>query len=157
MNGDGTGRHAVTDNDAVDGDPTWSPDGKRIYFTSMRDTGGKQSYLYVMNADGSNQRPVGSQIQILGRPAVSPDGMRILFTGPTADGPQLFTVAANGGTPTPLGQPNCAEPTWSADGLQILLTSWRDSDNAQLYRRDLASGSMTRLTNDLDDDGGAAW
>jgi Tol biopolymer transport system component len=32
-------------------DPTWSPDGKYIAFTSRRDD---HNQVYVMNADGSN-------------------------------------------------------------------------------------------------------
>src|SRR5919112_4947129 len=47
MNADGTGQTRLTNNDAYDYDPSWSPDGEKITFTSTRDGGG----LYVMNAD----------------------------------------------------------------------------------------------------------
>lgn len=40
--------------DSYDEEPAWSPDGKRIAFTSVRD-GGSES-IYVMNADGSNSK-----------------------------------------------------------------------------------------------------
>jgi Tol biopolymer transport system component len=49
MNADGTGIVNLTNNPAVDGEPAWSPDGRRIAFVSGRDGGG----LFVMNADGS--------------------------------------------------------------------------------------------------------
>ena len=38
--------------------PTFSPDGRRIAFTSRR-SGRKQ--IYVMELDGSNQRPITSE------------------------------------------------------------------------------------------------
>ena len=39
---------------SYDGDPSWSPDGKRICFTSNRSGSGFR--LYVMDADGKNGR-----------------------------------------------------------------------------------------------------
>src|SRR6185369_9527895 len=41
----------LTNNNAMDGGPSWSPDGTRIAFCSNRD--GKNE-IYVMNVDGSN-------------------------------------------------------------------------------------------------------
>jgi TolB protein len=49
----GAGLVQLTDNNANDGAPTWSPDGRFIAFLSDRD--GVWA-IWVMNADGSNQR-----------------------------------------------------------------------------------------------------
>jgi Tol biopolymer transport system component/LysM repeat protein len=53
LNMDGSSLKRLTNNNAQDGLPTWSPDGKSIAFVSNR--GGAWA-IWVMNADGNNQR-----------------------------------------------------------------------------------------------------
>ena len=54
MNSDGSDVRQLTNNDAYDGYPVWSPDGSKIAFLSSRDNRDNQWSLYVMDADGSN-------------------------------------------------------------------------------------------------------
>jgi len=51
MNANGTAQTRLTDNEADDVFPKWSPDGQKITFHSLRDGNWE---IYVMNADGSN-------------------------------------------------------------------------------------------------------
>jgi TolB protein len=44
----------LTRNPAYDADPSWSPDGRKLAFTSGRDS--KAGEIYVMNADGTGVR-----------------------------------------------------------------------------------------------------
>jgi TolB protein len=53
MDLDGTGLRRLTDNESIDGLPTWSPNGRSIAFVS--DQGGSWA-VWVMNADGSSRR-----------------------------------------------------------------------------------------------------
>ena len=74
---DGSNRKRLTDNPAYDGEPRFSPDGKKIVFVSERDGG--YGHIFIMNSDGSEQRPLTATVYADYGPAVSPDGMKIAF------------------------------------------------------------------------------
>lgn len=78
----------------------WSPDGRRIAFTSSRSMppgfeGDQQFYaeLYVMNADGSHVRRITFNEGLIDyQPAWSPDGQRIVVArGPNSPPPDQLT------------------------------------------------------------------
>ncbi|MEE8331962.1 MAG: hypothetical protein V3R84_09335, partial [Acidimicrobiia bacterium] len=71
---DGTNEVQVTDDSTADTDPAWSPDGRTIAFTSMRDG---DNAVYLMDAGGSNQRRLTAGAD----PAWSPDGTQIVYEG----------------------------------------------------------------------------
>lgn len=52
MDSSGKGQRNLSSNPAWDYQPTWSPDGSRIAFTSGRDGNWE---IYEMNADGTHQ------------------------------------------------------------------------------------------------------
>src|SRR5881394_2920951 len=52
MHADGSAPTRLTSSPGADVQPTWSPDGRQIAFTSHRDG---NAQIYVMNADGSGQ------------------------------------------------------------------------------------------------------
>lgn len=66
----------LTTSDGYDAEASYSPDGKRIVFTSMRD--GDQE-IYIMDADGSSPRRVTRVKGYDGGPFFSPDGQRIVY------------------------------------------------------------------------------
>ena len=56
MDADGSNQRNLTNNDRRDEEPSWSPDGKRIVFTSVLNGVRRNWDIYVMDADGSNQQ-----------------------------------------------------------------------------------------------------
>ena len=101
----------ITFGEFDEGEPIWSPDGSRLYFTSNRrlepyyESGGAE--LYSVPATGGAILKVASIDGDIGTIALSPDGKRIAFTGNANgkpirffDQPDLFiTDATPGSTP----------------------------------------------------------
>jgi Tol biopolymer transport system component len=73
---DGSNPINLTNSPAEDRDPSWSPDGDKIVFTSNPD---QDREIYVMNTDGSNQIRLTDIRGPDWNPAWSPDGTRIAF------------------------------------------------------------------------------
>ena len=67
----------LTQGNAIDTGPCYSPDGRRIVFESDRD--GTQQ-LYVMGSDGSGQRRISFGEGRYSTPVWSPRGDLIAFT-----------------------------------------------------------------------------
>src|SRR2546421_12939872 len=77
MGEDGSSQTRLTNNAAGDGEPSWSPDGQRIVFTTYRTP---NAAIYVMNADGSGQTQLTSGAAAPdAKPSWSPDGRQIAF------------------------------------------------------------------------------
>lgn len=120
--------------DAEDATPTWSPDGTKVAFTSLRDG---NLEVYVVDASGGHI-PVNLTNQPTAHdssPAWSPDGTRIAFASNRAGATDIWVMDADGSNPVPLTATDPAtegSPTWSPDGTEIAY-SFRDSEYA-VYR-----------------------
>ena len=103
MNADGSGLENLTENLAYSRDPSWSPDGQRIVFSSTLD--GFQT-ISVMNADGSDQRQLTFDKADSYHPVWSSDGKFILFLSLRDGGlsdrgvlvPEVYIMKSDGST-----------------------------------------------------------
>ncbi len=73
---DGGNQRRLTTEPALDNAPAWTPDGRRIVFTSAR-SGHNQ--IYVMNADGTGVRALTTGSAASQEPAVSPSGAQLAY------------------------------------------------------------------------------
>ncbi len=76
-------------------DPTWAPDGKRIYFTSTRDPEPAlriaKAMLYAIPVEGGPIELIATIAGSISAPSPRPDGKAIAFRGLLADPPRSYT------------------------------------------------------------------
>jgi Tol biopolymer transport system component len=80
INADGTGKTQITNNGAANFAPYFTPDGKRIIFSSnLHDPKGFDFDLYLVDIDGKNLERVTYTPGFDGFPMFSPDGKQLVF------------------------------------------------------------------------------
>jgi Tol biopolymer transport system component len=112
----------LSNNNADNAYPVWSPDGKYIAFISGKDG---NSEIYIMDADGSNQHRITNNPLIDSNPSFAPDGRSLIFTRTPKDAlgiidnlnAKIFTVDIDGKNERFIT--NGMEAKWSPDGKKI--------------------------------------
>jgi TolB protein len=159
--------------EGTDRQPSVSPDGTRIAFSSSRE--GNFS-LYLVGVDGGGLRRLTYSPSSDGEPAWSPDGSKMVFVrgrdGTGGGYASLSTCAAEiyvvevpgiesgvgggGGEVSLTRGQGGTDPAWSPDGTRIAFSSFRDG-NYELYTMDPSGGGVERLTYTASAEAEPAW
>jgi len=182
MNSDGTGVSRLTTDANDDSLASWSADGTKIVFQTLRN--GDNYQVYSMNADGSNQVNLTNSSSSDGMPAFSSDGTKVVFVSDRdhAGLDSIYVMNADGSNQQALTSPGNStedtQPAWSPDGTKIAFVSTRDSTtetwqetdddgnvinrsrlhiNKEIYVMNADGSGQTRLTNDPANDDSPSW
>lgn len=130
----------------LDGQPKYSPDGKKVAFGSTRSGAGE---IWIADADGSNPVPLTS----FGGPLVgvkdwSPDSRRLVFHARPEGQSDIFTISAAGGVPKRLtiDPSDDIAPSYSQDGRWIYFASAR-SGQYEIWKMPAEGGDAMKLTS----------
>lgn len=145
----------LTEGDFTVSDPEFSPDGKRVSYTTRptpRFDDGGLADLWVLEIASGEKRLLYENPGTDTNARWSPDGQWIAFTStPDAGGvtqPDLYVVAASGGAPRKLSGDfdlGIGSPVWSPDGGTIYFSS-NTRQAVEIFAADAARGGVRQVT-----------
>jgi serine/threonine protein kinase/Tol biopolymer transport system component len=152
---DGSGLRPITNLPEGACQPSWSPDGSKLVFTSpckLNTDSYRESSLYIINVDGTELTPLNTAPGGDFDPAWSPDGSRIAFTSLRDGRKEIYVVALGNSIVTRLTfsdtDEESSQPAWSPFGNQIAyvkkrveaLQIWTMTDTGQNQEQVVRSG-----------------
>ena len=144
MGYDGHGPRPVTDDRTIDRSPSWSPDGKQIAYSSLRQM---KWEIFIADVLSGVATPIRTSSTFNISPAWSPDGSQILFSINDESNIDLYTIPVSGGrlrrvTDHPETD---TEPSWAPNGQRIAFTS-DQAGIPQVYIMGADGSNIHRLT-----------
>ena len=160
MHADGSNQKRITHHPAQDKAPSWSPDGKRLAFSSNRNG---HFNLYFFNLENQAIETVTTNEFQDEVPTWSPDGKNLVFHSKRLLNWDIYTINVNTLEEKRLTHQPLMDtyPAWSPDGKRIVYGSMRRVGNVtdfDLYVMNASDGgNKTALTDTPTDEAVPAW
>lgn len=141
---DGENGYAVTKNNSINLLPTWSPDGKSIYFTSYMNN---NPDLYRLDLGSKKAIKISSYRGLNVGASISPDATKIALTLSKDGNSELYVMDINGSNLKRITHSHAIDssPAWAPDNRTLAFVSDR-SGYPQIYKVDVNGGTPVRLT-----------
>ncbi len=162
INRDGTGRRWLTRGEVANMQPDVSPDGRKLLFTSLRETTPRERHynVYEMNLDGTGERRLTNGARTEDSPHYAPDGRSFFYLRDEGGSPatkRVYRQDLTTGEATPVSPAGMFVQEFSvnADASALLLTilqaDARGAQRSQLSLLSVATGALTPLPSAVGD------
>jgi Tol biopolymer transport system component len=141
---DGRNLKRLTSTPGNEGEPAWTPDGKRIVYTS---TTGTATQIALVSLDGNDHRQLTMGPSRNSSPSVSPDGRSIAFVS-TRDGNQeIYTMGLDGSSQRRITKSSVREsnPRFFPSGDLLYVTERGGKSKGSRVLRQSAGGTPVLL------------
>jgi Tol biopolymer transport system component len=154
----------ITNNNAVNYSPIWSPDSSNIAFWSLSEN---KSNLYVVGSDGNNIRKITdftsdiwklaggiSQSQDRSFLQWTPDSSRVVFSSPPSSEKgktDIYIASIDRSKPIKLTNDGASlAPILTADGSKIIFTNYNEQLSVNLFSMDIDGNNRLNLTQNME-------
>ncbi|MEP6714606.1 MAG: translocation protein TolB [Terriglobia bacterium] len=144
---------------SLNASPTFTPDGKQIYYASS--AAGGPTQIYVANLDGQGFRRVLHRDAICVEPKANPKNPSSLLFVSGPNGQQIYSMNAEGTNIDRVtnGEGEASNPSWNPDGQHIAFSWTRGyaKGDFNVFVMDIASRQYVQLTHSEGKNENPAW
>jgi Tol biopolymer transport system component len=146
---DGRGYRYVKGGSYYGSNPSFSSNGKKIVFGSIRTGVGN---IFLIDSDGTNEKRLTNTSAYEGEPSFSPDDSKIVFISERINAAygKIYIMKADGSNQRQLTYGNSYDfaPKFSPDGRKIIFVRDQGEYQTDIYIIDIDGSNQQRLTYD---------
>ncbi len=144
MDWDGANPHVLTRDNSTNMSPTWSADGKSLYYTSFKSG---NADIYRLDLASGRSAPFAATPRLDSAPCVSPDGQWVAFSSSEDGNSEIYRMRPDGSDKAQLTVSYGIDtsPSFAPTGNELVFTSDRGG-SPQIYKMDIDGASVQRLT-----------